>query len=48
MILQKRKKEEVAVIEKFLPAQMSEEEIRTEVKKIIEATGAKSAAEMEK
>ncbi len=41
-------KEEVAVIEKFLPAQMSEEDIKTGLKKIIEQTGAKSAAEMGK
>lgn len=46
--LAKTEKEEVAVIEKYLPAQMSEAEIRAEVKKIIEATGAKSAAEMGK
>ena len=46
--LAKTEKEEVAVIEKFLPAQMSEADVRTEIKKIIEATGAKSAAEMGK
>ena len=38
-------KEEIAVIEKYLPAQMSEGEIRAELIKIIEATGAKSASE---
>jgi uncharacterized protein len=38
-------KEEIAVIEKYLPAQMTEDEIRNELKKIIEATGAKSPAE---
>ncbi|HKR03308.1 MAG TPA: GatB/YqeY domain-containing protein [Bacteroidia bacterium] len=46
--LAKNEKEEVAVIEKFLPAQMSEADVRAEVKKIIESTGAKSAAEMGK
>ncbi|MEP7169161.1 MAG: GatB/YqeY domain-containing protein, partial [Bacteroidota bacterium] len=43
--LAKTEKEEVAVIEKFLPAQMSEADVRAEIKKIIETTGAKSAAE---
>jgi uncharacterized protein len=38
-------KEEIAVIEKFLPAQMSEAEIRDAVKQIIQQTGAKSASE---
>jgi uncharacterized protein len=46
--LAKTEKEEVAVIEKYLPAQMSETDVRAEVKKIIESTGAKSAAEMGK
>ena len=46
--LAKTEKDEVAVIEKYLPAQMSEADVRVEVKKIIEATGAKSAAEMGK
>ncbi|MEO5572590.1 MAG: GatB/YqeY domain-containing protein [Bacteroidia bacterium] len=46
--LAKTEKDEVAVIEKYLPAQMSEADVRAEVKKIIEATGAKSAAEMGK
>ena len=40
--------EEIAVIEKYLPKQMSEDEIREELKKIIAQTGAKSAAEMGK
>src|SRR6185436_10510971 len=44
--LAKSEKEEVAVIEKFLPAQMSEDEVKIEVKKIIQSTGAKSAADM--
>lgn len=38
-------KEEIAVIEKYLPAQMSEDEIRSELKKLIETLGAKSPAE---
>ena len=38
-------KEEIAVIEQYLPAQLSEDEIRAELRKIIEATGAKSPAE---
>jgi len=46
--LAKSEKEEVAVIEKFLPAQMSEDEVKIEVKKIIQSTGAKSAADMGK
>jgi uncharacterized protein YqeY len=41
-------KAEVAVIGKFLPEQMNENDVRTEVKKIIERIGAKSVAEMGK
>jgi len=40
--------EEIAVIKKFLPRQMSEDEVREEVKKIIAASGATSPAEMGK
>ena len=40
--------EEIAVIEKYLPKQMSEAEISVELKKIIEQVGAKSPAEMGK
>jgi uncharacterized protein YqeY len=40
--------EEIAVIEKFLPKQMGEDEIREELKKIIAQTGASSAADMGK
>ena len=40
--------EEIAVIEKYLPRQLSEDEIREELKKIIAQTGATSAAEMGK
>ena len=46
--LAKKEEEEIAVIEKFLPKQMSEEEIRAEVQKIIQSTGATSAADMGK
>lgn len=40
--------EELEIIEKYLPAQMSEDELRGEIKKIIEETGASSPAEMGK
>lgn len=40
--------EEIAVIEKFLPKQMGEAEIKEELKKIIAQVGATSAAEMGK
>jgi len=46
--LAKTEEEEIAVIEKYLPKQMGEEEIRAELKKIIEQIGAKSAADMGK
>ncbi len=46
--LAKTEQEEIAVIEKYLPKQMSEEEIKAELKKIIDQVGAKSAAEMGK
>lgn len=46
--LAKPELEEVGVIEKFLPKQMGEEEIKIELKKIIETTGAKSATDMGK
>lgn len=39
---------EVAVIEKYLPAQMSEEELESAVKEIVERVGAKSPQEMGK
>jgi len=39
---------QVAVLEEYLPKQLSEEEIEAEVKKIIEATGASSMKEMGK
>ena len=43
--LAKTEQEEVTVIEKYLPSQLSEDEIRTQLKQIIEQTGAKTAAE---
>jgi len=46
--LAEKEKEELAVIQKFLPVQMSEAEITASVKKIIEETGASSAADMGK
>jgi uncharacterized protein YqeY len=41
-------KEEVAVIEKYLPAQMSEAEVRENLQRIIQEVGATSAKEMGK
>ena len=43
-----KEKEEMEVIEKFLPKQMSEQEIKDAVKEIIASTGATSAADMGK
>lgn len=43
-----KEKEEMEVIERFLPKQFSEEEIRTAVKTIIANTGASSAADLGK
>lgn len=43
-----KEKEEMAVIEKFLPKQMTETEIKEAVGKIIADTGASSAADMGK
>jgi uncharacterized protein YqeY len=40
--------EEVAVIERYLPAQMSAEELKTALKEIIEKVGAKGPADMGK
>lgn len=44
----KTEQEELDVIEKFLPAQMSEDEIRVIIQQIITITGASSPAEMGK
>ncbi len=46
--LAEKEREEMAVIEKFLPKQLSEEEIRSSVTAIIKETGASSAADMGK
>jgi uncharacterized protein len=46
--LAKKEEEEIAIIEKFLPAQMSEAELKDELKKIIEQVGAASPADMGK
>jgi len=46
--LAKKEEEEIAVIEKFLPKQMSVDEIKAELEKIITATGASSPADMGK
>jgi len=46
--LAKKEKEEIAVIEKFLPAQLSAEEIKAELSKIIADVGASSPADMGK
>jgi len=43
-----KEREEMAVIEKFLPKQLTEAEIKEAVKNIITETGASSAAEMGK
>ena len=43
-----KEKEEVAVIEKYLPAQMSEDEIEIAVKEIISSTGAAGMKDMGK
>ncbi|HRG23376.1 MAG TPA: GatB/YqeY domain-containing protein [Chitinophagaceae bacterium] len=46
--LAKKEEEEIAVIEKFLPKQLSADEIKAELEKIIAATGASSPADMGK
>lgn len=46
--LAKKEEEEIAIISKFLPKQMSAEEIKAELTKIIAAVGATSAADMGK
>jgi uncharacterized protein len=43
-----KEKEELAVIQRFLPTQMSEEEITVAIKQIIADTGASSAADLGK
>ena len=46
--LASKEREELAIIEKFLPKQMTADELKAEVKAIIEQVGAKSAADMGK
>jgi uncharacterized protein len=46
--LAKKEEEEIAVIEKFLPRQLSAEEIKEEIIKIIASAGAVSPADMGK
>jgi len=46
--LAQKEKEEIAIIEKFLPAQMSAEELKTVITGIISQTGASSPADMGK
>lgn len=46
--LAKKEEEEIAVIEKFLPKQLSPEEIKTALASIIAETGASSPADMGK
>jgi uncharacterized protein len=46
--LAKKEQEEIEVIEKFLPQQLSIEELQLEIKKIIAETGATSAADIGK
>lgn len=43
-----KEREEIEVIEKFLPKQLSPEELKEEIKKIIAESGASSPAEMGK
>ena len=46
--LAQKEQEEIAVIEKFLPKQMSAEDLKATIAKIIADTGASSAADMGK
>ncbi len=46
--LVQNEQEEINVIERFLPAQLSEEELRNELQQIITETGASSLADMGK
>ncbi|HTB24008.1 MAG TPA: GatB/YqeY domain-containing protein [Puia sp.] len=43
-----KEEEEITIIEKFLPAQMSQEDLKTTLRKIIADTGASSPADMGK
>jgi len=46
--LAQKEQEEIEVIEKFLPKQLSADELQLEIKKIIAETGASSSADMGK
>jgi uncharacterized protein len=46
--LAQKEQEEIAVIERFLPAQLSDEELKQELQAIIAETGASSPADMGK
>ena len=46
--LAQKEEEEISIIEKFLPIQMSAEELRNELEKIISETGASTPADMGK
>lgn len=46
--LAQTEREEIAVIEKYLPQQLSEEELEAEIRKILETTGASSMKDMGK
>jgi uncharacterized protein YqeY len=46
--LAQKEEEEIAVIEKYLPKQLSDEEIRSELSQVIAETGASSPADMGK
>ncbi len=46
--LAKKEQEEIEVIEQFLPRQLSQEELRAELKRIIAETGAASPADLGK
>lgn len=46
--LAQKEREEIEIIEKFLPKQLSEEELATAIRQIISETGASSAADMGK
>ena len=46
--LAQKEQEEIAVIEKFLPKQLSQEEIKSELQQVITETGASSPADMGK
>ncbi|MFT4093134.1 MAG: GatB/YqeY domain-containing protein [Niabella sp.] len=46
--LAEKERQEIAVIEKYLPAQLSPEALKTELQKIIAETGASSPADMGK